>query len=602
MYQNTACTDFKIAIVIHAFYAKQFCYILDKISSIIKTVPKNIVIDIYVTVSEASEPAVYKVLESETLPMMVQRFFNYGMDLLPFFKLLPELQSYDWILKLHTKNIKDDLSQIWFEQMIEGLIGSSDVFFNTVKSLQNHSGWHMAGLLPFFMSAHKLMLDNQANVDKLARCWNVDIDKDWGFFAGSLYWIKPESFLKPAHQLLSKEEWFFEGFANDGQMAHAVERLITKVAQRQGEIGLLMPVVTKIDKGYSLLISSSSHRFSINHSSTRQLMKSYDQLRKDSRILYETSLLDTELYAKNIQMRFNSRAHAIQHFLLIGQHNGFAGYVYPLQLRQAENRLVDWQQQAKRVRDKNLVSIIIPVLNNLKMTVSCLQSVYEHTHNIQYEIILLDNASKYLQALGFDLYAKIRSCIKIVRVSQNLNFSVGCNYAFSKSFGHTVVFLNNDTQVTARWLEPIKSALQRPDIAAVQPKLLYYNDTVQCAGVEFGADGFGVCRLEGKNKNDFEVNQSLETPALTAACIAIEAHDFIALQGFDTWFINGQEDIDFCLRLKQHYPSKRLWYEAQSTVYHHTSQTKGRKAHTAQNRKIFKTIWGSQSLSCLKNF
>ena len=136
-------------------------------------------------------------------------------------------------------------------------------------------------------------------------------------------------------------------------------------------------------------------------------------------------------------------------------------------------------------------------------------------------------------------------------------------------------------------------ALQRPDVSAVQPKLLYFDDTVQCAGVDFGADGLGVCRLEGKDKSDCEATQSIETPALTAACIAVEAHDFIALQGFDTWFINGQEDIDFCLRLKQYHPSKKLWYEAQSTVYHHTSKTKGRRTYTAQNRKIFKTIWGS---------
>ncbi|MGP4963623.1 rhamnan synthesis F family protein [Psychrobacter celer] len=594
MYKNTACTDIKIAIVIHAFYAKQFEAILDKISAIVVYAPKNIIIDIYVTVSDVSEPAVYELLESSTLSMTARRFSNYGMDLLPFFKLLPELQAYDWVLKLHTKNIKDDLSQIWFEQLIEGLIGSPDVFFDALKSLQNHPSWCMAGLLPFFMSAHKLMLDNQANVDKLARCWDVNLDEDWGFFAGSLYWVKPESLLNPAHQLLVHEAWFFEDFAKDGQMAHAVERLITKVAQNQGEIGLLMPVVTEFDKAPSLLVSSSNHRFSINHSSTKQLMQSYDQLEKDWHILYETSLLDTQRYAKNIAMSFHSQAQAIQHFLLIGQHNGFADYVYPLQLRQAESKLIDWTQQAKRERDDNLVSIIIPVLNNLKMTVSCLQSIYEHTQNIQYEIILLDNASKRLQALGFDVYAKLRRHIKVIHLSKNLNFSAGCNYAFSKSVGSTVVFLNNDTQVTAGWLDPILCALQRPDVAAVQPKLLYFDDTVQCAGVDFGADGFGVCRLEGKDQSDCEVTQSIETPALTAACIAVEAHDFIALQGFDTWFINGQEDIDFCLRLRQYHSSKKLWYEAQSTVYHHTSQTKGRRAHTAQNRKIFKSIWGSR--------
>ena len=37
--------------------------------------------------------------------------------------------------------------------------------------------------------------------------------------------------------------------------------------------------------------------------------------------------------------------------------------------------------------------------------------------------------------------------------------------------------------------------------------------------------------------------------AVTGACMTIRAEDFIKVRGFDPIYINGQEDIDLCLRL-----------------------------------------------------
>lgn len=596
MYPDVETQPFNIAIVIHAFYAKQLQYILEKVNAIVFSIPKHVSIDIYITANEASEPEIHQVLQARNLNIKIQQFSNHGMDLLPFFKILPQLQSYDWILKLHTKNTSDNLSQTWFERLIEGLIGTPKVFFDTVRQLQINKNWSMAGLMPFFVSAKKLMLNNYDNVNRLAECWGLDVSDDWGFFAGSLFWVKPSSLIEASAHLVNNEEWFFEDFKKDGQIAHAVERLVTRIAQNSGAIGLFMPFESILDenKAQPLVVYSSKHNHSINHVSTTELIESYNNLMKETRILLATSLLDTKLYSEQLNIDFKNHEQAIQHFLLIGQYNGFDSFVYPIQLKKYAKGLVDWQKQLNAIkeREEGLVSIIIPVLNNFKKTLSCLQSVYRHTKNVRYEIILLDNASTKIQGLGFDLYSKFRGRISVLHMSKNVNFSTGCNYGFSKSKGSIVVFLNNDTQVTEGWLAPIISSLQKSDVIAVQPRLLYFNDTVQCAGVTFGADGFGVCRFEGDDKDNYEVNQSIKTEALTGACMALHALDFIKVKGFDAWFVNGQEDMDLCLRLKKLYPSKSFWYEAGSTVYHYKSSTKGRKRYTTQNRVVFKAIWG----------
>ena len=159
MYQNIETALCNIAIVIHAFYAEQLKCILSKVEAIALSTPQHISLSIYLTVSEASELEVYQILDSSSLEIKVQEFPNYGMDLLPFFELLPELQSFDWVLKLHTKNINDEFNRIWFEQLLEGLISTPSVFFNSLKQIQSHKNWSMAGLMPFFLSSFSSIID-----------------------------------------------------------------------------------------------------------------------------------------------------------------------------------------------------------------------------------------------------------------------------------------------------------------------------------------------------------------------------------------------------------------------------------------------------------
>lgn len=581
---------FKVAIVIHAFYAEQFQVIVDRINAIRERDMADIQVDVYITLSDDCDPEIHTILASNLSYAKVYHHSNYGMDLLPFFRLVPTLQTYDWVLKLHTKNCNDNLSQIWFESLCEGLIGTPEVFFKTLDCIRANPSWTMAGVMPFFMSAKHLMFNNKDNVKKIAKLWHVNIDdSDWGFFAGSLYWIKPIYFVEAANALLGKEEWFQQPFEKDGQIAHAVERLVAKVAQKSGDIGLFLPSLSESNS--SLLVYDNKHPAAINKVSTQQLMKSYEHLIDNFIILQRVFLLDVLAYSKDIGINFECNSPAYLHFLLVGRFNGFANRVRPLELEQLEHKLIKWYAQRQRSREKQLVSIIIPVLNNIKLTLACLESIRKHTHNVNYEVIIIDNASKKLKAIILDTYSSLSSKVRVLHLPDNLNFSVACNYGFSKSQGDKVVFLNNDTQVTANWLEPLQEAMVNPEIIAVQPKLLYFDDKVQCAGVFFGEDGFGKCRFEGYAKDSHEVSSSTSCEALTAACLMIRSEYFAALEGFDTWYINGQEDMDLCLRIHQRYPAKLLWYEASSTVYHHTSKTKGRKKHINQNREVFKAKW-----------
>ena len=573
----------KIAIVVHAFYSEQLHLILNKVQDVVQYNQEH-EIHIYITLPEGRDDLL-AVIDAFAIATTVQAFPNKGMDLLPFLVLIPQLQTYDWVLKLHTKNCHDELNKLWFETLVNELVGSPKIFFDTVNILTSHQQWCMAGIAPFFLSAHRLMFNNRSNIDKLANLWQLDIYQDWGFFAGSLYWLKPQFLLASAQKILQHKAWFDDSYAKDGLMAHAVERLITLVAQKHGEIGLFCQSAK--------LIYNHRNPIAINQAFSKQLLTAICQLKETVQILAIDGMFDVEKYARQSQMDFATKELARIHYALIGQFSNLSALVLPIALQRKQEKLFSWEKLVSQPRKTGLVSIIIPVFNELNLTLNCLKSIRKHTNPQSVEIIVVNNGSDRLVKMALDFYAFSQSNCQIVTLEENLNFSVGCNYGFSQSIGEYVVFLNNDTVVTDGWLDSLLRVTQDKSIAITQPLLLYPDDTVQCAGVVFGDDGFGVSRLINEPKHNALIHQSCECPALTAACMILRATDFITLQGFSVWYINGQEDIDLCLRMKNLYPDKKLWYCADSVVYHHESKTAGRKNFIGINRQIFWLLWNN---------
>ncbi|CAG0898361.1 unnamed protein product, partial [Cyprideis torosa] len=256
--------------------------------------------------------------------------------------------------------------------------------------------------------------------------------------------------------------------------------------------------------------------------------------------------------------------------------------------------LIDWDKLVSEVgsREKELVSVIIPVYGQVDLTRKCVLSLLQVPSGRPFEVILVDNGSDYDVLEELFMWSEGNANISLVRNPENLNFALGCNIGFAHARGARVVFLNNDTEVTSGWLDKLISSLQG-DVGAVQPKLVYPDGRIQCAGIVFSersSIGFPIYA-------DFPaelpaVNCSRKYQAITAACMAVNSADFARLRGFDPLYVNGQEDVDFCLRLAE--LGKACWYEADSMVIHHESRTPGRGQFIAQNRLLFDQRWSDR--------
>jgi GT2 family glycosyltransferase/2-polyprenyl-3-methyl-5-hydroxy-6-metoxy-1,4-benzoquinol methylase/tetratricopeptide (TPR) repeat protein len=238
-------------------------------------------------------------------------------------------------------------------------------------------------------------------------------------------------------------------------------------------------------------------------------------------------------------------------------------------------------------------SIIIPVFNKLELTQQCLMSLAEVTTGTSYEVVIVDNHStdgtaEFLETVGGD--------VQVLRNATNLGFAKACNQGARAARGKHLVFLNNDTIPKAGWLDPlIQEVYSHDDVAVVGSKLLYPNNTIQHAGVVISRLYQTPYHLFlGFPENLPAVNTRREFQVVTAACMLVRKETFEEVGGFDESFVNGFEDVDLCLKIRQ--LGKKVVYQPKSCLYHLESQTPGRKTHDAANADRLLARWEHQWL------
>ncbi len=237
------------------------------------------------------------------------------------------------------------------------------------------------------------------------------------------------------------------------------------------------------------------------------------------------------------------------------------------------------------------VSIVVPVYNRVDLSRQCFTALAETTRDASFELVVVDNASTDGTA---ELLGQLNGDVQIVRNAENLGFAKACNQGARAARGRYVLFLNNDTVPLAGWLEPLIDELERhPEVAVVGPRLLYEDGSVQHAGVVFSRATFGPYHVyKGAPGNASLVNRRRECQCVTAACMLIRREIFEAVGGFDEGYVNGFEDVDLCLKIRER--GGRIVYQPRSALLHLESRTPGRHAHELENGRRLFARWSHQ--------
>ncbi|QEM69755.1 glycosyltransferase [Geobacter sp. FeAm09] len=220
------------------------------------------------------------------------------------------------------------------------------------------------------------------------------------------------------------------------------------------------------------------------------------------------------------------------------------------------------------------VSIVIPVHNQLHFTRQCLASLEKGTEPGLFEVVVIDDASHDGTEEALRALADATPWLRYFRNSVNRGFAASCNQGAVLAQGDYLLFLNNDTMVTAGWLSTLVAVLEsRPDVGIVGPKLVFPDDTIQHCGKVWGdhlAPRSNPDHLYYREPADAaHVNRSRDYQAITGACMLLRRAEFFRYGPFDEQYENGWEDDDLCYAYREQ--GLRIHYCAAATVVHFQS-------------------------------
>ncbi|MCE7041278.1 glycosyltransferase family 2 protein [Dyadobacter sp. CY312] len=105
------------------------------------------------------------------------------------------------------------------------------------------------------------------------------------------------------------------------------------------------------------------------------------------------------------------------------------------------------------------VSIIIVNYNTKALTLASIESVYKHTEDVTFEIILVDNASQE------EIYSDVANffpLVKIILNSENVGFGRANNLGILMAQGEFIFLLNSDAFLTSNALKHFKNFMKDP--------------------------------------------------------------------------------------------------------------------------------------------
>jgi GT2 family glycosyltransferase len=222
-----------------------------------------------------------------------------------------------------------------------------------------------------------------------------------------------------------------------------------------------------------------------------------------------------------------------------------------------------------------MVSVIIVNYNGEKFLDHCLQTLIEKTKNIEYEIILVDNAST---DNGTNLVRQKYPQVHIIESTTNLGFSAGNNLGVKKCRGDKLLFLNNDTYLLEDSLAILSELMdQRKDIGAAGPRLIFPDGRHQlsCGAlpnilveatdkIRYGFDS--GCKSFSSKIHDRILSSDREVGWVTGACLMVRRDIFERISGFDENMFMYFEDKDLCKRV--HATGSKVLFSPRTSVVH----------------------------------
>ncbi|MEK7521782.1 MAG: glycosyltransferase family 2 protein [Patescibacteria group bacterium] len=210
------------------------------------------------------------------------------------------------------------------------------------------------------------------------------------------------------------------------------------------------------------------------------------------------------------------------------------------------------------------VSVVVISFNTRKLTLDCLDSVIQHTRDVIYEVIIVDNASTDGSLKEIEKFTLKHKNTHLVKSKENLGFGGGNNLGMQKAKGRYILLLNSDTKLyedsiskMVEWMDNHPTVgistckLKNPN-GSIQPtggymptlfrlfSWAFFLDDLPCWSTLFGS--------YHPHADFYKKQRSLDW--ITGAFMLIRRETYESVGGFDSNFHMYAEDVEYCYRFK----------------------------------------------------
>ena len=245
------------------------------------------------------------------------------------------------------------------------------------------------------------------------------------------------------------------------------------------------------------------------------------------------------------------------------------------------------------------LSIIIVNWNSADFLRACIESIYKTTHNLRFEIVVVDSAS--YDGCGKMLESEFPEVV-FIQSAENLGFAKANNLGVRNARADTVLFLNPDTKVLGSAIKILYRHLQSlPDAGAVGCKLLNPDFTLQDSCVQaiptilnqiLDCDAlrawFPRARLWGTEVLLTDDPAPRPVEMLSGACIMMPRKVFERIGMFSEDYFMYSEDADLCYKIQE--AGCQNYYVPSGTILHYGGSS------SQQSRSEFATVMTRESI------
>jgi GT2 family glycosyltransferase len=258
------------------------------------------------------------------------------------------------------------------------------------------------------------------------------------------------------------------------------------------------------------------------------------------------------------------------------------------------------------------LSVIIVNWNTRELLAQCLQSLYATTSDLNFEIIVVDNASVDGSA---EMVRHKFPYVRLIQNAQNVGFAQANNQAVAISQGCYILLFNSDAIATSSAIQSLVSlANAEPCTGIVGAQLLNADGSFQASHTPFPTlwqeflvlTGLGRllrgCWYPSRGPGEDKGPQVVDY--VEGACMLVRREALENVGGLDEGYFMYAEEVDWCYAMRE--KGWQVWYQPAAKVIHlgggsSQSRRPQREGDLYRSRvRFFRKHYGDRAAKLLK--